>query len=103
MTNKTENYELLVKQAASLLTDEFDVVANMSNLTSLLFHSIPDLNGATFYRLVDGELLLGPFQGKPACMHIPVGKGVCGTVAKNQQTEIVQIGRASCREREQHT
>src|SRR5699024_8937590 len=85
----TENYELLVKQAASLLTDEFDVVANMSNLTSLLFHSIPDLNGATFYRLVDGELLLGPFQGKPACMHIPVGKGVCGTVAKNQQTEIV--------------
>lgn len=89
MGKKQENYELLVKQAKSLLEGETDVVANMSNLVSLLFHEIPSLNGTTYYRFKNNELILGPFQGKPACMHIAVGKGVCGTVAKNKRTEIV--------------
>lgn len=90
MEKKRENYELLVKQAESLLEGETDVVANMSNLVSLLFHEIPSLNGTTYYRFKNNELILGPFQGKPACMHIAVGKGVCGTVAKTKQTEIVE-------------
>ncbi|WP_203652203.1 GAF domain-containing protein [Secundilactobacillus yichangensis] len=90
MANKRENYELLVKQAESLLEGETDLVANMSNLVSLVFHELPKLNGTTYYRLKNGELILGPFQGRPACMHIPIGKGVCGTVAKTQKSEIVQ-------------
>lgn len=61
----------------------------MSNLTAFLFYNLPKLNGVTFYRFINHELLLGPFQGKPACVHISVGKGVCGTVAKNLKSEIV--------------
>lgn len=87
--SKVERYELIVAQAKSLLTGEFDEVANMANLTSLLFNELPMINGATFYRFVNEELVLGPFQGKPACMHIPVGKGVCGTVAQTLKTEVV--------------
>ncbi|KIS03592.1 GAF domain-containing protein [Paucilactobacillus wasatchensis] len=89
MTQKKETYELLLLQAQSLLEGEHDVIANMSNLVSLLFHGLPKLNGVTYYRFKNGELILGPFQGKPACMHIPVGTGVCGTVAKTKHTEIV--------------
>lgn len=86
---KTENYELVLAQAKSLLTNEFDVVANMSNLSSLIFYGLPNLNSVTFYRLKNNELIVGPFQGKPACIHIPIGSGVCGTVAKNEKSEIV--------------
>lgn len=86
---KAENYELVLAQAKSLLTDEFDVVANMSNLSSLIFYGLPNLNSVTFYRLKNNELIVGPFQGKPACIHIPIGSGVCGTVAKNEESEIV--------------
>lgn len=90
MGKKQESYELLVEQAKSLLDGEADLVANMSNLVSLLFHEIPNLNGTTYYRFKNNELILGPFQGKPACMHIAVGKGVCGTVAETKRTEIVE-------------
>lgn len=89
MSQKTERYELLIQQAKGLLTGEFDLVANMSNLASLIFSELPDLNGTSFYRYQNGELILGPFQGKPACMHIAVGAGVCGTVAETKQSEIV--------------
>lgn len=89
MSEKTARYELLKQQAQALLKNESDLVANMSNLVSLVFNELPRLNGTTFYRLIDGELLLGPFQGKPACMHIAVGKGVCGTVAATKKAEIV--------------
>ncbi|GBG94242.1 GAF domain-containing protein [Ligilactobacillus salitolerans] len=89
MSEKTARYELLKKQAQALLNNEFDLVANMSNLVSLVFNELPRLNGTTFYRYIDGELLLGPFQGKPACMHIAVGNGVCGTVAATKKPEIV--------------
>lgn len=86
---KDEQYKLVIKQAESLLQGEHDLIANMSNLVSLIFHTIPGLNGATCYRFVKGELILGPFQGKPACMHIAVGKGVCGKVAETKHPEIV--------------
>ncbi len=89
MSNKETAYKLLFTQAKSLLEGETDIVANMSNIVSLIFHSLPDLKGTTYYRFLNNELVLGPFQGKPACMHIPVGKGVCGTVAATQTTEIV--------------
>ncbi|EEI71672.1 GAF domain-containing protein [Lentilactobacillus hilgardii] len=86
---KKQDYQLLLKQAQTLLDGEKDIVANMSNLVSLIFHSLTDLNGTTFYRNINHELVLGPFQGKPACMHIPFGKGVCGTVAQTKRSEIV--------------
>nr|WP_137596797.1 GAF domain-containing protein [Paucilactobacillus kaifaensis] len=89
MTTKVDKYELLKQQAESLLTGEFDLIANMSNLASLIFSELNDLNGTSFYRFKNDELILGPFQGKPACMHIKVGAGVCGTVAKNLTAEIV--------------
>ncbi|KZU08045.1 GAF domain-containing protein [Lactiplantibacillus plantarum] len=89
MSEKTARYELLKQQARALLTSECDLVANMSNLASLVFNELPQLNGTSFYRFKDNELILGPFQGKPACMHIAVGKGVCGTVAKTQKAEVV--------------
>nr|WP_054757634.1 GAF domain-containing protein [Liquorilactobacillus satsumensis] len=90
MTAKAKNYALLIQQAHSLLAGETDLIANMSNLVALLFHGLPNLNGVAYYRFKEGELILGPFQGKPACMHIQVGRGgVCGTVAQTRKTEIV--------------
>lgn len=84
-----ENYELLVQQAQALIANESDWIANTANLSALLFNSLSDVNFAGVYRLENGELILGPFQGMPACVHIPVGKGVCGVVAKTQITQIV--------------
>lgn len=84
--SKPEFYSLLVKQVQALLQNEQDSIANMANLAALLFDSLVDINWAGFYRLVDGELLLGPFMGKSACVHIQIGKGVCGTSAQKQQT-----------------
>ena len=84
-----ENYELLVQQAQALIANESDWIANTANLSALLFNSLSDVNFAGVYRLENGELILGPFQGMPACVHIPVGKGVCGVAAKTQITHIV--------------
>ncbi|MDC7952843.1 GAF domain-containing protein [Liquorilactobacillus mali] len=89
MSNTEKNYQLLVQQAQALLEGEEDLIANMSNMVSLIFNSLREINGATYYRFINNELILGPFQGKPACMHIAVGAGVCGTVAKIQETVIV--------------
>lgn len=85
-----ENYELLVKQAQALLAGEDDWVANTANVSALLFNSLKNVNFAGIYHMKNGELLLGPFQGQPACVHIPVGRGVCGTVAKEEKTQIVK-------------
>lgn len=85
-----EDYELLVKQAQALIDGETDWVANTANLSALLFNSLSNVNFAGIYRLKNGELILGPFQGMPACVHIPIGKGVCGTTAKTQKTQIVK-------------
>ena len=79
------DYASILHSLSSLLEGEHDMIANLSNASSILFHSMPDLNWAGFYLYKQDELILGPFQGKVACMHIPMGKGVCGTSAKSRQ------------------
>lgn len=86
---KDELYTNLKEQLRSLLTGESDFIANAANLSSLLYHSLPDLNWAGFYLSKGEELVLGPFQGKPACVRIAMGNGVCGTAAKQRQTILV--------------
>ena len=88
-TSKLELYQNLVLQLRSLLEGERDFIANAANFTSLLYHSLPELNWAGFYLFKDKELVLGPFQGKPACVRIAVGKGVCGVAAAQRETVIV--------------
>ena len=82
--------EDLAAQARALLEGERDATANAANVSSLIFHALPDLNWAGFYWMKDGELVLGPFQGKPACVRIAVGKGVCGTAARDRRTIVVK-------------
>jgi len=82
-------YAELLAQAKSLLAGERDTTANAANLAALLFHALPDLNWAGFYWMKDGGLVLGPFQGKPACVRIALGKGVCGTAAAARRTIVV--------------
>jgi len=86
---KSESYATLVAQLRSLLKDEYDFIANTANFSSLVYNALPDVNWAGFYLLQDHELVLGPFQGKPACVRIPVGKGVCGFALKQCETVIV--------------
>ncbi|MBK8325176.1 MAG: GAF domain-containing protein [Betaproteobacteria bacterium] len=86
---KPEAYAELLAQARGLLSGERDFTANSANLAALLFHSLEGLNWAGFYWLKDGELVLGPFQGKPACVRIGLGKGVCGTAAASLRTVVV--------------
>lgn len=86
---KTELYRDLLLQAQGLMTGIDDPIANAANVAALLWHGLPDLNWAGFYFAKDRELVLGPFQGKPACVRIGEGKGVCGTAAKTRQTQVV--------------
>ena len=86
---KSEVYDQLALQLSSLLAGERDLVANAANFAALIFHSLPDLNWAGFYFVKAGELVLGPFQGKPACMRIVFGRGVCGAAAAKCETTIV--------------
>ena len=88
-TSKSELYNQLAAQLSSLLAGERDLIANAANFSSLIFHSLPDLNWAGFYFAKVGELVLGPFQGKPACVRIRIGQGVCGTAAAKCATTIV--------------
>lgn len=83
----TDLYPLLLQQAAALVQDEPDLIAKMANLSALIYHSLPELNWAGFYIMREGELVLGPFQGKVACVRIPVGKGVCGTAVATGETQ----------------
>src|SRR6266545_7328426 len=87
--SKVELYANLQSQLRSLLDGERDFIANAANLCALLYHSLPDLNWAGFYLYKGDELVLGPFQGKPACVRIAMGKGVCGTAAAQRQTILV--------------
>ena len=87
--SKKSLYAELLGQANALFEGEHDFIANAANLSALLFHSLPDLNWAGFYFLKEDGLVLGPFQGKPACVRIAVGKGVCGTAAQQRQTVVV--------------
>src|ERR1044072_9561267 len=87
--SKRDLYDQLAAQLSSLLAGERDLIANAANFSSLIFHSLPDLNWAGWYFEKDGELVLGPFQGQPACVRIAIGKGVCGTAAQQRQTILV--------------
>ena len=87
--SKAELYSTLAAQLTSLIADEPDATANMANCAALLYHSLPEVNWVGFYLLKDGTLVLGPFQGRPACVRIPLGRGVCGTAAARRQTLLV--------------
>lgn len=88
-TVKSKLYASLVVQLLSLLKGEHDFIANAANFSALLFNSLPHVNWAGFYFLHGEELVLGPFQGNPACVRIPLGKGVCGVAAQQCETIIV--------------
>ncbi|MFC8526422.1 GAF domain-containing protein [Nocardia sp. NPDC057227] len=87
--DRAEQYRQLREQAESLLAGETDRVANSANLAALIFHALPDLNWAGFYFTRGEELVVGPFQGKPACVRIAWGRGVCGTAAATGETQVV--------------
>jgi len=88
--DKPTLYRDLVSALEGLTTGEPDPIANMANAAALIWETLPDLNWAGFYRNVDGELVLGPFQGRPACIRIPFGKGVCGAAAETLQVQRVE-------------
>lgn len=89
-TDRAELYRELTAALDALTAGEPDAIANMANAAALIGQYLPDLNWAGFYRMVDGELVLGPFQGKAACIRIPLGKGVCGTAAAERRTQLVE-------------
>lgn len=84
---KIEHYHRLTKQAVALIESETDMIANLSNISALLSMELDDLNWAGFYLMKGDELVLGPFQGKPACVRIPVGRGVCGTAVATKSVQ----------------
>lgn len=87
--DKAQQYAQLLEQARGLMHGETDRTANAANLSSLVFHSLPDLNWVGFYFFDGTELVVGPFQGHPACVRIALGRGVCGTAAATRQTQRV--------------
>ncbi|MDQ2701255.1 MAG: GAF domain-containing protein [Pseudomonadota bacterium] len=87
--DKPEQYAQLLEQARALMHGERDLVANAANLSALLWHALPDLNWCGFYLFDGNELVVGPFQGLPACIRIPLDKGVCGAAASSRQTQLV--------------
>jgi GAF domain-containing protein len=86
---KPEQYAQLAQQARGLLSGERDLVANSANLSALVYHALPSLNWVGFYFYDGNELVVGPFQGKPACVRIALGRGVCGTAAATRKTQRV--------------
>jgi L-methionine (R)-S-oxide reductase len=89
-TDKASQYRELAEQARGLLQGERDRTANAANFAALVYHALPDLNWAGFYFYDGHELVVGPFQGKPACVRIALGKGVCGTAAATRRTQLVR-------------
>jgi GAF domain-containing protein len=85
--NKNDLYQELYQHVDALISDEPDIIANMANISALLFEHLSQVNWVGFYRLIDNELVLGPFQGKVACIRIPVGTGVCGTAVSQSTTQ----------------
>lgn len=88
--DKANLYADLLSAAESVTQGEPDAIANMANVAALIWLYLPELNWSGFYRMVEGELVLGPFQGKPACIRIPLGRGVCGTAAATAETQLVE-------------
>ncbi len=87
---KPEQYAQLAEQAQALLAGERDRIANAANLSALVYHALPELNWAGFYFYDGDELVVGPFQGLPACVRIPLDRGVCGAAARSGQTQLVE-------------
>lgn len=87
---KNTNYDLLQKQLISLIEDESNLIALLSNTSALLNDHLDQINWVGFYLIENNELILGPFQGHPACVHIQIGKGVCGTAVSNNETQVVK-------------
>jgi GAF domain-containing protein len=87
--DRAEGYRQLTAQAAALLSGEADRIANAANPSALIYHSLPEVNWAGFYFYDGRELVVGPFQGKPACVRIALGAGVCGTAAHTRRTQLV--------------
>lgn len=87
--NKEQSYQEMIEQLKSLIADEYDLIANLANTSALLNQFMDHINWVGFYLFKDGELVLGPFQGKPACIRIPIGKGVCGTAVARKETIVV--------------
>ncbi len=88
--DKPTLYRDLASALQGLVTGEPDPIANMANAAALIFETLPDVNWAGFYRNIDGELVLGPFQGRAACIRIAFGSGVCGVAAQTRQTQLVE-------------
>ena len=88
--DKPTLYRDLLSAAEGLTTGEPDPIANMANVAALIWETLPDLNWAGFYRNVDGELVVGPFLGRPACIRIPFGEGVCGAAAESLRVQLVE-------------
>ncbi|HKL13309.1 MAG TPA: GAF domain-containing protein [Halanaerobiales bacterium] len=86
---KEENYEMLYDSMKALIEDERDWIANLANVSALLFNHLDNVNWAGFYLMKEGELVLGPFQGNPACIRIEVGSGVCGSAVEDGKTYVV--------------
>lgn len=89
LDSKTAFYQELLMQTKALIQDETDPIANMANISALLFDALEQVNWLGFYRVIEDQLVLGPFQGKVACIRIPLGKGVCGTAAQSKTTQRV--------------
>lgn len=89
-TDAAAAYRELARDLEALLSGERDLIANAANTAALIYDALPDLNWAGFYLYKYGELVLGPFQGKPACVRIAIGKGVCGTAAARRETVVVE-------------
>lgn len=87
---KPRLYRGIAEQAQALVAGEADRIANAANISALIYHSLPDVNWAGFYFYDGAELVVGPFQGLPACVRIPLGKGVCGTAAATRETQLVE-------------
>lgn len=101
VSQKQKHYQLLIEQAKALVSGEPDMIANMANISALLYHNLDEVNWAGFYLHKDEQLVLGPFHGQPACIRIPMGAGVCGTAAATGKTQIVEdvhafVGHIAC-------
>jgi len=98
----TSDWGQILAQARALVAGETDMIANAANLSALVFGALPDVNWAGFYFMKGGELVVGPFQGKPACVRIPLGSGVCGTAARRRETIVVDDVDVALGQREPH-
>ena len=88
--DKSDFYRSMLGQVDAIIDNEHDMIANMANISAILFNAFENVNWAGFYRMIDNELVLGPFQGQVACIRIPVGRGVCGTAVSEKQIQLVK-------------